>query len=273
MTAISASQRSLADDRTTVANEIAGRHHEVDHRSGRSTWCVTSVCCSCWPVSLMTYVMQYGRRWRPGRGAAAALEVVWSVTDPPLQALRRVIPPMRVGTVSFDISFMLLLLILIRADVSSLVSCSSISDALGGQSALTRPQLTRGVPDAADPGRRPQRRLQEAPDRQAGVRRGGGRRLPRRGRARARPSDRGEQRAARLRRRRRPAAPHRPVRAPTRASPPRSPTSRPSSTASSATRPAAEQAARAMQVELEQIRAQGGPVGPRATASSRRCGC
>jgi YggT family protein len=61
---------------------------------------------------LMTYVIAFARRWRPGRGAAATLEVIWSVTDPPLHALRRVIPPLRVGTVSLDISLMLLLLIL-----------------------------------------------------------------------------------------------------------------------------------------------------------------
>ena len=61
---------------------------------------------------LMSYVMQFARRWRPGRGAAATLELIWSVTDPPLHALRRVIPPLRVGTVSIDISLLLLLLIL-----------------------------------------------------------------------------------------------------------------------------------------------------------------
>jgi YggT family protein len=61
---------------------------------------------------LMSLVIQYGRRWRPGRGAAASLEVVWSVTDPPLHALRRVIPPLRVGTVSIDIAFWVLVLVL-----------------------------------------------------------------------------------------------------------------------------------------------------------------
>jgi len=61
---------------------------------------------------LMSYVIQFARRWRPGRAAAASLEVLWSVTDPPLHALRRVIPPLRVGTVSIDISLVLLLLIL-----------------------------------------------------------------------------------------------------------------------------------------------------------------
>ena len=57
-------------------------------------------------------VIQRSRRWRPGRAGAASLEVVWSVTDPPLRALRRVIPPLRVGTVSIDIAFWVLVLVL-----------------------------------------------------------------------------------------------------------------------------------------------------------------
>jgi YggT family protein len=61
---------------------------------------------------VMGWVLAFGRRWHPGRGAAAALELVWSVTDPPLKALRRVIPPLRVGTVSVDLSAIVLLLIL-----------------------------------------------------------------------------------------------------------------------------------------------------------------
>jgi YggT family protein len=60
---------------------------------------------------IMGMVMSIGRRWRPGRGAAAALEVVWSVTDPPLKALRRVIRPLRIGTVSFDLASLVLLVI------------------------------------------------------------------------------------------------------------------------------------------------------------------
>jgi YggT family protein len=61
---------------------------------------------------VMGFVLAYGHRWHPGRTAAATLEVVWSVTDPPLKALRRVIPPLRVGTVSVDLSALVLLLIL-----------------------------------------------------------------------------------------------------------------------------------------------------------------
>jgi YggT family protein len=61
---------------------------------------------------VMGSVIAYSRRWHPGRGAAATLELVWSVTDPPLKALRRVIRPLRVGTVSVDLSAIVLLLIL-----------------------------------------------------------------------------------------------------------------------------------------------------------------
>jgi YggT family protein len=61
---------------------------------------------------VMGWVLQFGRRWQPGRGAAASLEVVWSVTDPPLHALRRVIPPLRIGTVSIDLAALVLLVIL-----------------------------------------------------------------------------------------------------------------------------------------------------------------
>ena len=60
---------------------------------------------------VMGWVLAFGRRWHPGRGAAATLEAVWSVTDPPLKALRRVIPPLRLGTVSFDLASLVLLII------------------------------------------------------------------------------------------------------------------------------------------------------------------
>lgn len=61
---------------------------------------------------VMSWVLAYGRRWQPGRGAAAALESVWTVTDPPLRALRRMIPPLRIGNVSLDLAALLLLVML-----------------------------------------------------------------------------------------------------------------------------------------------------------------
>jgi YggT family protein len=56
-------------------------------------------------------VISIGRRWRPGRGASAAMELVWTVTDPPLKALRRVIRPVRIGGVALDLAAIVLLVI------------------------------------------------------------------------------------------------------------------------------------------------------------------
>jgi YggT family protein len=61
---------------------------------------------------VLSAVLQYGRRWQPSRRASAGMESVWSVTDPPLKALRRVIPPLRIGTVSIDLASLVLLVIL-----------------------------------------------------------------------------------------------------------------------------------------------------------------
>ena len=87
----------------------------VVYRTTRST-IVVSLAAVFFLVLLarfvLTAVLQYGRRWQPGRGASAALESVWSVTDPPLKALRRVIPPLRIGNVSLDLASIVLLVIL-----------------------------------------------------------------------------------------------------------------------------------------------------------------
>lgn len=62
---------------------------------------------------VMDYVVMFSRRWHPRKNAAAALELLWSVTDPPLKALRRVIPPLRLGGVSLDLGFLLLFIIVV----------------------------------------------------------------------------------------------------------------------------------------------------------------
>jgi YggT family protein len=56
-------------------------------------------------------VVRFARRWEPGRVSAIALEVVFSATDPPLKGLRRLIPPLRLGTVALDLAFLALLIL------------------------------------------------------------------------------------------------------------------------------------------------------------------
>jgi len=60
---------------------------------------------------VMEYVFMFARSYRPTGIVAVVLELCYSVTDPPLNALRRVIPPLRVGRVSLDLSFIVLFIV------------------------------------------------------------------------------------------------------------------------------------------------------------------
>ena len=51
----------------------------------------------------------FARSWRPAGATAIGLEAVYTVTDPPMKLLRRLIPPLRVGGISFDMSVIVLL--------------------------------------------------------------------------------------------------------------------------------------------------------------------
>ena len=53
---------------------------------------------------------QFARSWRPAGVAAIGVELVYLATDPPLRLLRRLVPPIRLGSVSLDLSIMILLL-------------------------------------------------------------------------------------------------------------------------------------------------------------------
>ncbi len=57
---------------------------------------------------IMEYVFMFARNYKPAGAVAIALELTYTVTDPPLKALRRVIPPLRIGNVSLDLGFLVL---------------------------------------------------------------------------------------------------------------------------------------------------------------------
>ncbi|HEV7453226.1 MAG TPA: YggT family protein [Pseudonocardiaceae bacterium] len=56
-------------------------------------------------------VRTFARSWQPVGGVAIALESVYTVTDPLVLALRRVVKPIRIGGVGLDLSIMVLLLV------------------------------------------------------------------------------------------------------------------------------------------------------------------
>jgi YggT family protein len=74
-----------------------------------------------WVRFVVDWVQVFARRWSPSGVLLVVLEGVYTVTDPPIKALRRVIPPLRLGSIMLDLSFLLvmlgayLLLIVIRS--------------------------------------------------------------------------------------------------------------------------------------------------------------
>jgi len=60
---------------------------------------------------VLELVQSFARDWRP-RGIVLVLaEVVYTVTDPPLRLLRRLIPPIRLGGFALDLGLMVLFIL------------------------------------------------------------------------------------------------------------------------------------------------------------------
>ncbi len=70
---------------------------------------------------IFEYVFLLARGFRPSGLVAMLLELIYTVTDPPLKALRRILPPLRVGGVSIDLAFLVLFVIvfILRSVTSS----------------------------------------------------------------------------------------------------------------------------------------------------------
>ena len=73
-------------------------------------------------VQLFTYLLlsriviemiqSFSRSWQPGRAFSVVGEIIFTITDPPVKLLRRVIPPMPMGGVQLDVSVLVLFFIL-----------------------------------------------------------------------------------------------------------------------------------------------------------------
>lgn len=60
---------------------------------------------------VLEWIQSYSRDFRPSGLVLVLFELVYTLTDPPVKALRRLIPPLRLGAVSLDLSLMILLLV------------------------------------------------------------------------------------------------------------------------------------------------------------------
>lgn len=58
---------------------------------------------------VLDWILAYAREYRPRGIVLLLFETVFTLTDPPVNGLRRLIPPLRIGSVALDLSLMILL--------------------------------------------------------------------------------------------------------------------------------------------------------------------
>lgn len=64
---------------------------------------------------VVEFIRSFSRDWHPKGVTVVLLEAIMTVTDPPVKLLRRIIPQLTIGAVRFDLSIMVLLLVVFIA--------------------------------------------------------------------------------------------------------------------------------------------------------------
>ena len=57
---------------------------------------------------ILDYIRMFARNWQPRGFLLVLVELIYSITDKPMTFMRRFIPPLRLGSVSLDLSFLVL---------------------------------------------------------------------------------------------------------------------------------------------------------------------
>ncbi|GAA3964044.1 YggT family protein [Gordonia caeni] len=82
---------------------------------GTFLWILYLILFLYWVLLLARLVAEFvqslARHWRPHGFAVVVMEVVFTLTDPPLKALRRVLKPVDLGAVRLDLSLFLVLIV------------------------------------------------------------------------------------------------------------------------------------------------------------------
>lgn len=64
---------------------------------------------------ILETLQSFARSWRPTGLVLVLAEVTYTITDPPVKLLRRIIPPVRLGNVALDLSFTVLFFVVVIA--------------------------------------------------------------------------------------------------------------------------------------------------------------
>ena len=79
-------------------------------------WAIYGIVVFCFFIALigrfvLDWVQMLARDWRPRGAILVVAEAIYTITDPPLRVLRKIIPSPRIGGMRLDLSFVVLLLL------------------------------------------------------------------------------------------------------------------------------------------------------------------
>ena len=66
-----------------------------------------------WARLIIDFVVNFNRGWKPSGFGLVLAEVVFTITDPPIKLVRRVLPPVRFGGVALDFAWTIVMLVAI----------------------------------------------------------------------------------------------------------------------------------------------------------------
>lgn len=66
-----------------------------------------------WARFILDWVMVLVRGFRPKGGFAVVVDLVFTITDPPIRMFRRILPPIRLGQVALDLGWFLTMIVCI----------------------------------------------------------------------------------------------------------------------------------------------------------------
>ncbi len=72
---------------------------------------ITLFMFAMWARFILDLVVVFARGWRPSGVGLVLSEAVFTVTDPPIKAVRKVVPVIRIGNGALDLSWMLVMLV------------------------------------------------------------------------------------------------------------------------------------------------------------------
>ncbi len=59
---------------------------------------------------VLDWVQVFARDWRPRGAALVVAEITYTITDPPLKAVRKVVPPLSLGQIRLDLAFLIVMI-------------------------------------------------------------------------------------------------------------------------------------------------------------------